>query len=94
MASFPFINTFAMVLLREPLSGGGFFGFVDGNGYIRAHDTTHGAMDAIFRARLVNREITFRIDLGRNLENIFGTDGNAQTAAFAAVLFDIVLIRH
>jgi hypothetical protein len=94
MASFPFINTFAMVLLREPPSGGRFFGFVDGNGYIRTHDTAHGAMNAIFRSRLVGGEVAFGIDLGRDLKNIFGTDGKAQTAALAAVLFDIVLIRH
>jgi hypothetical protein len=83
-----------MVLLRGPPSGGGFFGFVDGNGDIWTHDTAHGAMDAIFGARLIGGKVAFGVDLGRDLEDIFGADGDAQTATFAAILFDIVLIGH
>jgi hypothetical protein len=94
MASFPFINTFAMVLLHlAPLSVR-FFGFFDGYGDIRTHDAAHGTVDAIIRTRLKGREVSFRIHIGRYFQNIFWAYGDAQAAAFAAVLFDAVLIRH
>jgi hypothetical protein len=94
MASFPFINTFAMVLLHLSPLGVRFFGFFDGYGHIRAHDAAHGAVDAIVRTRLKCWIVAFRIHIGRNFQNIFWTYGDAQAAAFAAVLFDVVLIRH
>jgi hypothetical protein len=51
-------------------------------------------MDAVLRARLEGGEIALRIDLGRDLENIFRTYGDAQTTALAAIFIDSVVVSH
>jgi hypothetical protein len=79
-----------MVVLHLLACGRFFRDFTDGDGDIRADGATHTAVDTILRTCLVCREISLRIHLIRNFQNMFGARVYAESAPLATVSFNIM----